>query len=109
MSQTSQSPAPRKKHHMRVSFGPEGPFYKGLTLDLSNTGMFLSTFHRFQPGQKLRLLLETPVGDLFMEGRVIWACDETHPARSTHKQGLGIELQTADGSYDPYQDFLHMI
>ncbi len=103
------SPAPRKKHHVTVSLGPDGPFCKGLTLDLSRTGMFVVTFHRFEPGQKLRLLLDTPLGGIHLDGRVIWACDDKHPARTSHKPGVGIQLLPANSPYNPYLDFLQMI
>ncbi len=109
MHPTPQSPAPRKRRHLQVSFGPDGPFHKGLTLDLSKTGMFVVTFVRFEPGQKLRLLLDTPMGGLFIEGRVVWVCDNQHQARDDHRLGMGIQLLPASGPYDPYQDFLHTI
>ena len=109
MHPASQSPRPRKKRHLRVSFGPDGPLHKGLTLDLSKTGMFVVTFVRFEPGQKLRLLLDTPTGGMFIEGRVVWVCDNQHQARDDHKPGIGIQLLPASGPYDPYQEFLHMI
>ena len=109
MHPNSESPAPRKKRHLHVSFGPDGPFHKGLTLNLSKTGMFVVTFVRFEPDQKLRLLLDTPMGGLFLEGRVVWVCDNQHQGRNDHKLGIGIQLLPPNGAYDPYQDLLHMI
>jgi len=78
-------------------------------MDISKTGLFVFTYHRFEPGQKLRFLLDTPLGSLFVEGRVIWVCDENHPAKNSHKQGMGIRLVPTEGAYDPYADYIQML
>lgn len=106
MVQAARSPAQRKKRHMRVSFGVEQPTDQGLTLDLSETGAFIRTSRLFDPGLKLRLLIETPAGNLSLEGRVVWTCDEAHPPKSPHEPGMGIQWVATD---EQYIDILQML
>jgi len=106
MTMADGTVAPRKKRHLRVSFGVEQLENQGLTLDLSETGAFVCTRHAIEPGVKVRLLLETPMGNLSLEGRVIWVCDEAHPPRSPHEPGIGIHWAATD---EQYTDFLHML
>ncbi len=106
MKSFPQTPAPRKKRHLRVSFGFQNPTSQGLTLDMSETGAFICTRQLFDTGMKLRLLLETPMGNFALEGRVVWSCDETHPPRSPHEPGMGLRWVATD---DQFLDFFNMI
>jgi len=100
------TPALRKKRHLRVSFGLEQPENQGLTLDLSETGAFICTRQMFDPGLKLRMLIETPMGNLALEGRVVWICDENNLSRSPHEPGIGVQWVATD---DQYMDVFNMI
>jgi hypothetical protein len=100
------SPAPRKKRKLRVSFGVERLDFQGKTLDLSETGAFICAQRMLQPGMKMRILIETPAGNLALEGRVIWLCDSTHPARTPHEMGMGIRWLSSD---ETFQDFIRLI
>lgn len=100
------APALRKKRHLRISFGLEQPENQGLTLDLSETGAFIRTRHIFNPGLKLRVLMETPMGNMALEGRVVWVCDEHNPPRSPHEPGIGVQWIATD---DQYMDIFNMI
>lgn len=106
MLQTALAPALRKKRQLRVSFGVERPTDEGRTLDVSETGAFICTQHVFEPGLKLRLLLETPNGNLSLEGRVVWICNETHPPKSPHQPGMGVCWEATD---EQFADFFLMI
>ncbi len=100
------TPALRKKRHLRVSFGLEQPENQGLTLDLSETGAFICTRQMFDPGLKLRMLIETPMGNMALEGRVVWICDENNLSRSPHESGIGVQWVATD---DQYMDVFNMI
>lgn len=106
MAQAMVQTAPRKKRHMRVSFGVEQLDRQGLTLDVSQTGAFVCTRQLIEPGVKVRLLIESPMGNVSVEGRVVWMCDEQHPPRSPHEPGIGIQWLATD---EQYGDFLQMI
>lgn len=99
-------PAPRKKRHLRVSFGVERLDFQGRTLDVSETGAFICAQQMLQPGMKMRILIETPAGNLALEGRVVWLCDSVHPPRSPHETGMGIRWLSSD---EAFQDFIQMI
>lgn len=102
----SAKPAPRKKRNLRVSFGVERLDFQGRTLDVSETGAFICAQQMIKPGMKVRLLVETPSGNLALEGWVVWLCDETHPSRSPHEPGMGIRwLATGE----TFQDFFQLI
>lgn len=106
MAQSTVKAAPRKKRHLRVAYGVEQLDRQGLTLDLSETGAFVSTRQLIEPGVKVRVLVETPMGNLSLEGRVVWVCDEKHLSSSPHEPGIGIRwLATGD----QYLDFFQML
>jgi hypothetical protein len=99
-------PAPRKKRKLRVSFGIERLDFQGMTLDVSETGAFICAQQMIEPGMKMRVLIETPAGNLALEGRVVWMCDSIHPSRSPHEAGMGIRWVSTD---DTFQDFFQLI
>jgi hypothetical protein len=100
------APAPRKKRNLRVCFGVERLDFQGRTLDVSETGAFICARQTIEPGTKVRLLIETPAGNLALEGRVVWLCDAAHPPRSPHEDGMGIRWVSTD---ETFRDFFHLI
>ena len=53
---------PRKRKRLLTSFELDGHTVAGFTLDLSHTGLLISSFHLPKPGQQLRVTLQLPNG-----------------------------------------------
>ena len=53
---------PRKRKRLLASFEVDGRAVAGFTLDLSHTGLLISSFHLPKLGQPLRVTLQLPSG-----------------------------------------------
>ena len=66
---------PRVCIEVEVSFSSASQFYVGITGDLSEGGLFVSTYRSLPVGTEMSLALSLPDGPLFVRGKVRWARD----------------------------------
>jgi len=60
---------------LEVSFSSDSQFYVGLTGDLSEGGLFVSTYRSLPVGAAISLALSLPDGPVFARGQVRWVRD----------------------------------
>ncbi len=91
---------PRKKKRLLVNFEVEGKTVAGFTLDLSHTGLLISSFQLPKPGEPLRVILQ------LQNGRKIQCAGTVVRARrlpAALAQGNGSVFAMAiDGYFEEY-------
>jgi hypothetical protein len=97
----------KRKHErfikrLETEFSADGKDYRGISSDLSLTGLFIRTNHAFSPGTVVDILLHLPTGSSAkLKGRVRRAL-KTHVI--SLKNGMGIELLEKDDIYITFLD-----
>jgi uncharacterized protein (TIGR02266 family) len=66
---------PRVSIEVEVSFSSASQFFVGLTGDMSEGGLFVSTYRSLPVGAEISLALSLPDGPLFARGQVRWVRD----------------------------------
>jgi hypothetical protein len=91
---------PRKKKRVLVSFEVDGRTVRGFTLDISHTGLLVSSFHLPKTGQPLKLTLQLQNGRMVeCEGTVVRA--RRLPAALAQGNGSAFSLSLA-GYFEEY-------
>jgi hypothetical protein len=97
----------KRKHdrfirRLETEFSAEGKNYRGISSDLSRSGLFIRTNHAFATGTLLDILIHLPDGTSSrLKGTVRRALKT--PVVSL-KNGMGIELTAKDASYTKFLD-----
>lgn len=86
---------------LETEFSAEGKNYRGISSDLSRSGLFIRTNHAFSIGTLLDILIHLPDGTSQLKGAVRRALKT--PVVSL-KNGMGIELTEKDASYTKFLD-----
>jgi ribosomal protein S27E len=95
----------KRKHErfvrrLETEFSGEGKNYRGISSDLSHSGLFIRTNHAFPPGTIIDILIHLPGGSSAkLKGRVRRAL---RTAVVSLKNGMGIELTEKDASYTKF-------
>jgi Tfp pilus assembly protein PilZ len=79
----------------------DGRSYKGLTLNVSQGGLFVQTTAEAAHGSLIELEL-SPAGDndaIPVRATVVWKRVVPHQLRAAARGGLGVQIDTADESY----------
>lgn len=92
-----------KRRHQRfvrrleTEFSADGKNYRGISSDLSCSGLFIRTNHAFTPGTILDIVIHLPDGtSAMLKGRV---CRALKTPVVSLKNGMGIELIDKDTNY----------
>jgi Tfp pilus assembly protein PilZ len=97
----------KRKHdrfvrRLETEFSAEGKNYRGISSDLSRSGLFIRTNHAFPTGTLVDILIHLPDGtSTRLKGNVRRALKT--PVVSI-KNGMGIELTEKDASYTKFLD-----
>ena len=85
---------------VRVHFGPKGPEYLGFALNLSASGLYLSSTRVFPPPTALHVRLE-PVGapPIELRGHVRWGLHVPQKLVMIVKPGMGVQLDQPPQEY----------
>ena len=90
----------RLKKRLMVNFEVEGRTVAGFTLDLSHTGLLISSFHLPKLGERIRLVLTLPNGKkIECAGRVVRA--RRLPPELAQGAGSAFGV-TLDGYFEDY-------
>ena len=97
----------KRKHdrfvrRLETEFSGEGKNYRGISSDLSRSGLFIRTNHAFAPGTIIDILIHLPDGTSSkLKGTVRRALKTSVVSL---KNGMGIELIEKDGFYAKFLD-----
>ncbi len=87
---------------LETEFSGEGKNYRGISSDLSRSGLFIRTNHAFAPGTVIDIVIHLPDGNSSkLKGTVRRALKT--PVVSI-KNGMGVELIEKDNSYIKFLD-----
>lgn len=95
---------PRKKKRILVNFDVDGRTVAGFTLDISHTGLLVSSFHLPKPGESLKLTLQLQNGRrVECAGTVV----RTRRLPAALAQGNGSVFSLALGGY--FEDYARLV
>lgn len=82
----------RLSAEIKVDYRTEGSFVTDYSANVSRQGVFIRTSHPLPVGQRVRLRLQLPEGDVpfALDGLVKWVSDGREP--SGHPAGMGVEF-----------------
>jgi uncharacterized protein (TIGR02266 family) len=87
-SQGNRRSRPRYPCEIELEFMDEAQFFAGLSLDISEGGLFVATYHLLPIGTRLGLKFELPDGsEIQGRGAVRWV---RRPTQDESRPGLGI-------------------
>lgn len=89
----------RKSTCLPVRFGPERALARGLTLNLSDDGMFVGAAKPEECGRSLLIHLEMAGHTVPMRGLVMWSRERAEPERPA---GMGIRLAHPPALYQSF-------
>lgn len=95
--------AMRKAHAAPVRFGNGPALFAAMTVNLSESGMFVATMAPLDKGVTLRLVMSLATGPLGMRGEVVWSRPELVLGRPV---GMGIKLISPP---ELYQEFVREV
>jgi len=90
---------PRKATRLPVRFGPERALARGVTVNLSDDGMFVGVAKPEECGRSLLIHLEVDGHTLPMRGLVMWNREHGEPERPA---GMGIRLSQPPALYQSF-------
>jgi len=91
--------AQRKASRLPVRFGPERALARGMTLNLSDDGMFVGVEKPEECGRSLLIHLELDGHTVPMRGLVMWNRERAEPSRPA---GMGIRLSQPPALYHSF-------
>jgi PilZ domain len=90
----------RKPRALPVRFGNGPSLFNAMTANLSESGMFVTTFAPLDPGLAIRVMMDLDVGALGMRGEVVWTRRRMVLGRPV---GMGVKLLAPP---EPYVTFV---
>ncbi len=84
---------PRVALELEVTLGSESQFFAGLSGDVSEGGIFVSTYRRLPVGERVSVSFTLPNGETKAIGTVRWV----RPASDGAPPGLGISFDEIEG------------
>jgi len=94
----------RKFRRIPVRFGLEAPDFRGVGIQISTRGLFISTNHRvYAPGSKIMIEIPTPRGSYTLAAIVRHAKKVPHILTHYERAGMGVEFISPP---QELQDFL---
>jgi len=93
----ASGPASLRKHRaVPLRFGSVRADRPGITVNLSETGLFVATADPLEPGTAARLRIDIDDSPLRLDGLVVWHRRRREPGRSL---GMGLRLDAPPASY----------
>jgi Tfp pilus assembly protein PilZ len=89
-------PALRKMRALPVRFGAGPALFSAMTVNLSESGMFVNTLAPVDPGIAVRILVDVDIGALGLNGKVVWSRRRVVMGRPV---GMGVQLITPPQGY----------
>ncbi len=89
---------------LETEFSGEGKNYRGISSDLSRSGLFIRTNHAFRPGTVIDIVMHLPDGNSSRLKGIVRRALKTSIA--SMKNGMGVELIERDDFYTKILDAL---
>ena len=91
--------AMRKAHALPVRFGNGPTLFSAMTVNLSESGMFVTTMAPMDTGSALRLMMSLATGPIGMKGEVVWNRPKIVLGRPV---GMGVKLVAPPSLYQEF-------
>jgi Tfp pilus assembly protein PilZ len=91
--------AMRKAHSVPVRFGNGPSLFSAMTVNLSESGMFVTTLAPLDPGTALRVMMSLEAGPVGMKGEVVWKRARIVLGRPV---GMGLRLLAPPSLYQEF-------
>ena len=102
---TEKRKDPRIKKRLMVSFNDDGIEGLGLTSNISESGMCISSGSEFSSDDEIDLSIAVP-GEIFhLKGKVMW-CKESQDKGDSIPDDIGIKIVEAPAEYQNYIEFI---
>lgn len=105
---TSDSPKPsarqpqtfeRYRYRVTCDLVVEGASHGAIVTDLSASGLYIRTHHKFGPGKPIRLVLHEADGELELDARIVREHSMTRNNATGIPNGLGVRITMAPEAY----------